>query len=174
VDHLDGAAAQQIGQIAHLLDRDVVLPQIRGVGRGRPGLVRVVVERAAAKAIKMVIATLQRAEIGQGAQMPLADQGRLVAGPLQERRQGRVRGWQADLPRREGLFQADRQPVLVPPGDQRHAGGGADRGIGVGLQETQAVGRKAVDIGGAEITPPVAGHVGIAEIVGEDEQDVGL
>src|SRR5262249_38347241 len=80
----------------------------------------------------------------------------------------------ADLPRREGLFQADRQPVLVPPGDQRHTWGGADCGIGIGLQETQAFGRKAVDIGGAEITPPVAGHVGIAEIVGEDEQDVGL
>ncbi len=129
------------------------------------------------KAIEIVVAALERAEIGQCAQMPFADQYGLIAGPLQDRRQGRMTRRKADLSWRTGaqrLFQTDRQPVLVTPGDQRHARRGANRGIGIRLAEAHALGRNAIDIGRAEIPTTVARHVRIAEIVGENEQDVGF
>jgi hypothetical protein len=40
------------------------------------------------------------------------------------------------------------------------------------LREAHAFGRDAVDIGCREIAAPVARHVGIAEIVGEDEKNI--
>jgi len=98
--------------------------------------VREVIDRAAAEAIEIVVAALQRAEIGQCAQMPFAYQCGLIAGPVQDRRQGRMIRRQADLSRRtsaQRFFQTDRQSVLITPGDQRHAGGGANRGIRVSL-----------------------------------------
>ncbi len=74
--------------------------------------------------------------------------------------------------RAQRLFEADGQPVLVTPGNKRDAGGGADRGIGIGLREAHALGGDAVDIGRREIAAAIAGDIGIAEIVGENEQNV--
>ena len=39
---------------------------------------REIVEHTGAEAVEMVVAAMQRAKIGQGAQMPLADQRRTV------------------------------------------------------------------------------------------------
>jgi hypothetical protein len=47
---------------------------------------REVVEDAGAKAIEVIVAALQRAEIGQGAEMPLADQRGPIVGFFQDRR----------------------------------------------------------------------------------------
>jgi hypothetical protein len=174
-DHIDGAGAQQIGQVAGPADFDVALPQIIGVGHRRAGFVREVIDRAAAETIEIVVAALQRTEIGQPPQMPFADQRGLVAGLLQERRQGRMVRRQTDLARHaraQRLFEPDRQPVLVTPGNQRDAGGGADCRIGIGLGEAHALGGDAIDIGRGEIAAAVAGNIGIAEIVGENEQNV--
>ena len=117
VDHIDRAVAQQIGQIAVLVDLGIVIPEILGFGRGRPVFVGVIVECAAAEAIEVIVPGLQWPEIRQPAQMPLADQGRLVADLLQDRRQGRVLRRQTDLRRAggQGLFQPNRQPGLVTP-----------------------------------------------------------
>jgi hypothetical protein len=61
---------------------------------------------------------------------------------------------------------------LVTPGDQRDAGGGADCGIGIGLREAHSLGGDAVDIGRREIAAAIAGDIGIAEIIGENEKNV--
>ncbi len=82
---------------------------------------------------------------------------------------------QTDLARHtraQGLFKPHRQPVLVAPGNQRHPGGGADRGIGVGLREAHSLGGDAIDIGRCEVAAAIAGNIGIAEIVGENEKNV--
>ena len=137
---------------------------------------REVIDRAAAETIEIVVTALQRAEIGQPPQMPFADQSGLVTGPFQERRQGRMGRRQTDLARHtraQRLLEPDLRSVLVTPGNQRDAGGGADRGIGVGLRKAHALGGDAVDIGRREVAAAIAGDIGIAEVVGENEQNVG-
>jgi hypothetical protein len=82
---------------------------------------------------------------------------------------------QTDLARHaraQRLFEPDGQPVLVTPGNQRDPGGGADRGIGIGLREAHSLGGDAIDVGRREIATAIAGHVGIAEVVGENEQNI--
>ena len=57
---------------------------------------------------------------------------------------------QAELARdaaAQRLFETDRQAVLVASGDQRHARGGAHRGIGVGLRRAHTVGGETVEVG---------------------------
>ena len=73
----------------------------------------------------------------------------------------------------ERLFKTEAQAVLVAAGDQRGAGCGADGGVCVCLEETDSLGREVVDAGSVEVGAAVAGDVGVAEIVGEDEDDVG-
>jgi hypothetical protein len=93
IDHVDRAISQQVRQISGVTDLDVVFPQILGIGRRWPVFMREVIEHAGAEAVEMIVSALQWTEIGQPAQTPLADQGRLVAGLLQDRRQGRVLRW---------------------------------------------------------------------------------
>src|SRR6516165_5797958 len=109
--------------------------------------------------------------------MPFADQRRAVAGFFQDRRKCRMIRRQAEFSRdavAQRFFETDRQPVLVATGDQRHARGGAYRGIGVGLREAHAGGGDTVDVGCGEIPPSVTGQIGIAEIVGQNKKNVGL
>ena len=70
------------------------------------------------------------------------------------------------------LLEADAQPVLISASDQGDACRGAHRRIRVRLKEPGAVGREAIDVRRAEIAPAIARNVGVAEIVGEDENDI--
>ena len=74
----DGAVAEELRQVAHLVHQHVVVPQIFV---GPAGRVPVVVEAAAAEAVEVVVAALERAEVRQRAQVPLADERRAVAAP---------------------------------------------------------------------------------------------
>src|SRR5579859_6772129 len=85
IHDVNGAATEQIGQVAHLVNLHVVIPQVVAVIRAG---VHVVVERATAESVKMVIATLQRTELRQYTEMPLANQSRALSDFLQQRRQG--------------------------------------------------------------------------------------
>jgi hypothetical protein len=80
VDNGDGAVAQKIGQVTVLLNLDVTIPKIVGVCRRRAELVRVIVERAAAKPIEVIIAALQRAEVRKTTQVPFPYKSRAVTG----------------------------------------------------------------------------------------------
>src|SRR5213083_734878 len=73
----------------------------------------------------------------------------------------------------QGLLQPEPQSVLVAARDQCRASGGTHGRIGVGLQETNASQGNAVDVWRAEVGASVTGHVGIAEVVSKDEDDVG-
>src|SRR5205823_14915700 len=81
---------------------------------------------------------------------------------------------QADLAvvRLQGLLKTYAQPVLIAAGDQRRSARGAYGGIGIGLQETNAVVGNRIDIRCAQVRAPVAGDIGKAEIVGENEDNV--
>src|SRR4051794_22802752 len=73
----------------------------------------------------------------------------------------------------ERLFESDAYPVLITTGDESGAGCGADGGVGVGLEELDAARGDAIDVWRVEIGASVTRDVGIAKIVGEDEDDVG-
>src|SRR3954453_813790 len=79
VDDLDGARAEHLGEVAVLVDGDIVVPEVVSIAV----LVRVVVDGAAAETIEMIVAALERTEVRQQAEMPLADKGGAVAGLLQ-------------------------------------------------------------------------------------------
>ncbi len=81
---------------------------------------------------------------------------------------------QAQVPQAQRLLQPDLQPVLVTAGHQADPGGRADRGVGIGLHEAQTLGCEAVDVRRLVVRPAVAADVGVAEVVGQQEDDVGL
>ncbi len=65
------------------------------------------------------------------------------------------------------------EAVLVASGEQRRSGGRADGGRGVGAEELHPIPRQRVDVGGVRGGAAVRGQVVAAEIVGDDQQDVG-
>src|SRR5579863_994673 len=120
----------------------------------------------------MIVPALKRAEFRKQPQMPLSNQRSTVAGLLEKRRQRGMFGWKADIAASQWLLQPDWQPVLVAAGDKRSASSGTNRGVGVSLQEPDAVSGQAIDVWRADIGPPVARDVGVPEIVSHDEDDV--
>ena len=174
-DEVHGALGDEIGEIPdgmgfRLALEEVVLPGGVAVGE--------VVEAAAHRAEELPVAALQRSEVRQEAEVPLADQGRRVAGVAQQRGQRRVVRRQAQhriaaVAARDRLVVAAAQPVLEAPGHQREARGRADRRVGVPVGEAQAVGGQTVELGGARRPAAVTAEVRIAEVVGEDEDEVG-
>ena len=170
-DHVLGARAQKVREVPRLLDRHVVVPEIGLLIGAR---VRVVVDGAAAEPVEMVVAAQKRTEFRQAAEMPFADEGRAIASFPEKRRQRWLLGRQSDDSRGgQRLLQTDREAVLISAGDQRDAGGRADRRIGVRLQKTHAGRGETIDVRRSKVGPAVTGDVGVSEIVGEDEDDVG-
>src|SRR6202048_2793758 len=135
--------------------------------------VRVIVDGAAAETKEVIITALERTEFRQSAQMPFADQAGAVARLLQQRWQGRMIGRQADIRvARPWLLEPQPQPILVAAGDQRETRSGAEGRIGVALKEAHSSRGDAVNIWRGEVAASVTGHVGIAEVVGKNKDDV--
>src|SRR5207253_5520560 len=91
---VDRAGAELVGEIADLMDLDILVPQIMPLKRVD---VREIVHGGRSETEEVIITALQRTKFQQSAQMPLADQAGAVACPLQQRWQGRMLGRQADL-----------------------------------------------------------------------------
>src|ERR1700720_2945944 len=82
-------------------------------------------------------------------------------------------GREADLRvAKQRLLEAQVEPILVAAGDQCETRGGADGGIGVTLKEAHSSRGDAVNIWRGELAASVTGHVGIAEVVGKNKDDV--
>jgi hypothetical protein len=173
------SVAKQIGHVTVPLDRHLLLMQLV---RLRPAAQRIgsvieVVGRAAEDAEEAVVAALERAVVRQIAEVPFADEARAVARLLEQRRKGRMARRQPDVFRRRGvdrLFEAHGKTHLIAPGDQAGACRRAVGGIGIALREPQSLERQPVDVRRGVVALAVAAHVGIAEIVRQDEDDVRL
>mmetsp|Transcript_67487 Transcript_67487/g.186944 ORF Transcript_67487/g.186944 Transcript_67487/m.186944 type:complete len:527 (-) Transcript_67487:101-1681(-) len=165
----------QVGVVAHLVDPHLALEQVRGQVGADAGLVGEIVHRAAGVAKELVVAALQRTELGQGAEVPFAEQRGAVAAGLQQRGQGGVLGWQAELVAGAGnrLLQPAAQPVLVAAGDQAKARGRAHGRVGIALREADALGGQLVEVGRGVVALAVDAEVGPAQVVGQDKEDVG-
>src|SRR3954465_433932 len=110
------------------MHRHVVVPEIvllRGAG------VCVGVTAAAAEAVEVIVAALQRTESRQRAQVPLPDERRAIAGLPQPRRERGMLRRQTDVPASQRLFQPEWQSILVAAGGEREAGGRTDGGVRV-------------------------------------------
>src|SRR5260370_10552400 len=94
VHHFDWAIAKQTGQLTHLMDANVIIPEIFVVPSIR---VAEIVHRSAAKSVEMIVATLERTKLRQNALMPFSDQGRAVAGLFEQRGQSRVFRRKSDI-----------------------------------------------------------------------------
>ena len=68
----------------------------------------------------------------------------------------------------------DADEIGVASGEERGTGGGADGAVGVEFGEAKAVGHEGIEVRALEVGGSVGGKVAVAEIVGDDEEDVGL
>ena len=67
---------------------------------------------------------------------------------------------------------ADAGVAGMQAGHEGAAGGGTDGAAGVALGEAHAGGGEGIDVGSADALLAVTAEVAVAEVVGEDEQDV--
>src|SRR5262245_34698461 len=72
------------------------------------------------------------------------------------------------------LFQSDGKAILIASGDQCRARCRAVGRIGIGLGESRALKRETIDIWRCVVALPVTTHVGVAEVIRENEDDVRL
>lgn len=114
---------------------------------------------------------------------PLSVAGGGVAAGLQQLGDGDGGVGNGDLAGEKALFLvedaapgvgvvADEGVAHVVAGHQGAARGGANGLAGVVAGEADALGGEAVDVGGADVFLAVAAEFGIAEVVGDDENDV--
>src|SRR5262245_12551634 len=178
VDDADGAVTEECCEVSGFMYQHVFVPEIFVESSGR---VVEVIDRADAESIEMVIATFERTEIRQRAEVPLADERRSVTCFSEQRRQRRMLGWEADgidaldspgSRCSNRFFQANAKPVLIASSDERGARCRTDCGIGVALSEADAAGGDVVDVRCPQIRAAVASHIGVTEIIGHDEEDV--
>jgi hypothetical protein len=114
--------------------------------------------------------------LGSEAQVPLADHGGDVAGGLQRLRQRDLVGRQAEV---LGLVGAGVELVpealLVAPGQHSRARRAAHGAGDVSVGEADALLGNRVDVGGFDVIAELlSADVGVAEVVGDDEDDVGF
>jgi hypothetical protein len=88
VDRLDRAITEQVGHVAVPLDRNLALMELSRLGAAAgciPTMIEIV-GGARINAEELVVAALERAVIGQKAEVPLADQAGGIAGLLEDGR----------------------------------------------------------------------------------------
>jgi hypothetical protein len=127
--------------------------------------VRKIVQRTAAKSVKMIVAALERGRTsavrpgatcrsklsrGRPSSTSTAKSGILAVDRYQGSLQDAVPNY--------------AQAVLVLTRDQCRARSGTNSGVGVSLHKAQSSCGYTVDVWRAEIRAPITGHVGIAEI----------
>jgi len=119
-----------------------------------------------------VEAMFEREMFGEIAQMPLAQVERPVALPLHQFAERFLRFREAvgrfGVDHLEGQARADRVAARHQPGPRR----GADVCAGVALREPQSGRRQAVDMRRPDPPGAVRADVAVAEIVGEDYDDI--
>ncbi|MEJ7636893.1 MAG: hypothetical protein WKF75_02605, partial [Singulisphaera sp.] len=118
--------------------------------------------------------------------MPLAGEGRGVAGVLEPPGQGDlpdgqpevVRAAEAggvvvatDVPQADGALQP-ADSVRIAAGQQRRAGRRAFRPVGIEVRESDAPGRQPVQVGRPDVPAAVTAEVAIAQVVGQNQDDV--
>ena len=129
------------------------------------------------EAVERIPALAPRRGIGVGlAEAPLADHGGGVARGAEALGDGEVAGLEGDT---AAVVAAADEVVAhsgvagVVAGQERIPRGCADSGAGVVVGEDEALAREAVDIGCGVARLAVEAHLAVAEVIGQDEDQVG-
>ncbi len=169
-DVLTGPLGQNARVVPQVLVRDVTFIQV--VLPAEPQL-RVVLQGTAEVPEELVPARLRGGVVRQVAAVPLADQRGRVPGVAQQRGERRVRRFETRGLVRDGFREAALRTPGKAPGVEAEAGGRAGRRTGVGVREPHTLAREAVQVRGLDVRRAVDGQIGPAEVVAEDEEDVG-
>ncbi len=102
------------------------------------------------------------------AEAPLADYPGGVAGLFQQLGDGYIR-----RPKRHAGVAADQRVARMQAGHQAAARRSADRASGVVIGEAHPLGGKLIDIRRFDCLLPVAAQVAVAQIVGQNENNIG-
>ena len=170
-DELQGSFGEQV--IAELLalvepvageERLVlIVPEVLGVGVVGVLLIQVSVEFVESASV--------RDAAGAGAaESPFSEQSGSVARALEE---GGNRGLIRPQTRFGLDVAADGGVAGMPPGHQAAAGRSTDGGTRIRLGEAKSLGGHAVQIRGLDLLLTITPEIAVAEIIGEDKNDVG-
>ena len=174
LDESSRVPGNQMGHVARLLNQLQPLPP---VVHSHPIVVRNVVDVAADVSAEAVESVVHRIELLLVAQVPLAEDGRLIAdqlepfgkgdlGYLQAAMVGGDLGVGVDHPR-------DAGPLLIAPGDQSRARGAAHVSAAVEVGKPHPLGGQLVQV--RRFDPAAVGAgVAVAEVVGKDDNHVGF
>ncbi len=169
IDELDRIVAEQRGGIALLDHPHVVAVPVHDAVL----LVGEVVDLADERTVLVVEPPLLRPVLlVRMAEMPLADDGGLVAGLLERLRQQPFVGGQAVGVRGRDDSRLQTVAQRIAAGQQGGPGWRAHR-LNVVLLQLRPGGGEAVESGRLDVRP-VEAHVLPAQVVGDDEEDVGL
>ena len=188
----DGVVGRYVGVVAHVavvlivgdVDKLLVVEPPVGIVVGTVGI-----GRAYEPAVELVEATVERCGLWVVAvQVPLVDEARAVAGGAEHGGYGGVGGQNVGAAHVGGVApwvylyspDASLRTLVVAYGGvarvlarhERAARGRTDARPGVALGEARAVGRQAVDVWGLYVLATVARQVAVAQVVGQDEDDV--
>ena len=120
----------------------------------------------------LIEAMRRREEFRRIAEMPLADDTRIVARLLQQRAEGLLVVAQADLGIRSERRAAEAESVGIASGQQRDARRCADRLRGQEVREAQAFFTELIDVGRRILLRTVAAEVSPAHVITHDQDDV--
>lgn len=150
---------------------DVLLPAVVPEVR-RVVLVRVLVRQIAVELLEATGVGVARLVRPLGAEAPFADERGAVAEGAQRFGEGEVLLGEGALAARTPGVLADGGVAAVQSGEEGAAGGGADRGGGVGVGEAQSLGGQGVQARGVDQFLAVGTEFAVAEVVGEDDHEV--
>ena len=187
LDEADRLVGEHVGQVLILTDLRVLesAPDLVRTLRRR----RLVVERPELDTLDPRVdedaATLEHAEVlveaaahrvvlALAAEMPLADHAGGVALRLERVGEGALAETQAEVGVAAHRVELPAEAGLIAAGQQARARRAADRVRHVALLEQDAAARERVDVGRLDHLAAVDPDVGRAEVVGEDQDDVGL
>jgi len=105
-------------------------------------------------------------------EVPFSDESGGVPGVFKESGEGESRGGDEG----GGIAGGDACAWLTPrvaTGEEGEACGGANGGTGVGVGEAGAVFGEAIDVWGEDMGSAVATEISVADIIGEDVEDIG-
>ncbi len=179
LDELQGLRREQIVRVLDALRRDaagrvdrldlvgqqyllLVAPEVVGIVVVGVGLIQVAEPVIEA----LLVRNARRLRL---AEAPLADDAGRVAGPLEQLGHGDIR-----RPQRNPVVAANPGMSRVQPGHQAAPRRRTDRAAGVVIREDHPLGRHAVQIRRLNRLLPIAAQVPIPQIVGQNEDDIGL
>ena len=171
-DVIHGPLGEEVGCMALGVDDvAVVAHEVVAVAEVGP----VIVHHVAEEAVEVVEPPVERGVGRFQAEVPLADDGAVVAGGLEVgRNHDGIVGEVAP-----GVFgpvaddAGDAHAVGVAAGEECGAGGGADGAVGEEVVHGRAFGEKPVNGGRPDVRGAEGGVVAATEVIGEDDDDVG-